>query len=269
MNAIDTHLRRLGDKLTRPCNLALLEYLLSFPERRLQTFTVAPFCTPIKLAALAKVRSLKRTFPRDAPMSQRLKRVRPLVRQLFRGGGKLSMTFIVFIAPNRAHRQYLSITSGRPLSPRFVCSDDLEEFYRWFGCLTERWPRGDDGFIPQRFVVDLGSYGSLGRLMMATPPVELRAYPVIFRGRNGDCAFMDRQGRFRWFGWQRGRLKPIADSFSDFLSAYIQYRSRYDAMPFEAAGRHRGKYYEDDLAGSRVDAALVDREFAQSGSRED
>jgi hypothetical protein len=76
---------------------------------------------------------------------------------------------------------------------------------------------------------------------------------------------MDREGRFRWFGWQRGKVKGIADSFPEFLSQYIRYRSRQDALPFEAAGRRRAQYYRDDVAMSQVDAALLDREMAERG----
>jgi hypothetical protein len=154
------------------------------------------------------------------------------------------------------------LTSGRPVSTWFDYSEELSEFYRYFGCLTERWPRGDDGFIPARFVVDLGSYGDLGSTMMAIPPEELRRCPVIFRGRNGDCAFSEK-GRFRWFGWQRGNVKEIADSFSELLFKYIEYRSRQDALPFEAAGRRRGQHYSDDVAMSALDAILVDRAMAE------
>lgn len=268
MNEINAYLARLRDKVQQPCHVALLDYLATFPERRLQSFTLAPFCTPKRLAAFRRMRSEKRPVGREAPVSEPRRQTRSLIRQIYRGGWHQTMTFIVFIAANRSHRQYLAVTSGRPVSLRFPCPAELMEFYRYFGCLTEGWPRGNDGFIPPRFLLDLGSYGDLGRTVMAAPPQGLRPYPVVFRGRNGDCAFMDSEGRFRWFGWQRGKVRDIADSFPNFLSEYVRYRSRQDAAPFDAAGRRRGPYTRLDLSVSRLDAELVDREMvAQSGRR--
>src|SRR5262245_32691436 len=122
MIAFDRHLAGLRKKVRHPCNLAMLDYLLSLPERRIQQFTLAPFCTPMRLAAFARVRAQKPRYDRDVPLSTRIKRSAPLMRPLFRGGWKQTTNFIVFISENRAHRQFLAITSGRSVSTWFSCS---------------------------------------------------------------------------------------------------------------------------------------------------
>jgi hypothetical protein len=88
--------------------VALLDYLSSFPERRLHNFTLSPFCAPMRLAALAQKPSLRPKLP----LQKRPKKVRPLVRRLFRGGWRQTLKFVVFIAENRAHREFLVWTWG-------------------------------------------------------------------------------------------------------------------------------------------------------------
>ena len=262
MNTIDDYLAHLRQRLKEPCHVALLDYLSSFPERRLQEFAMSTFCTKQRLTSMARLRAHKPVFGRDVPIQTRVKKASRLFPGLI-SVKEEKTKFIVFIAENRSHRQYLAITSGRPVIPWFDCSAELLEFYRFFGCLAESGPRGDEGFMPAKYVLDLGSYGDFGRIMMARPPKHLRPHPVIFRARSGDCAFMAR-GRFRWFGWRRGKIKGIANSFPQFLSEYVRYRSRQDALPFDAVGRNRSRqYYLEDISVSRVYAALDDKAMAE------
>ena len=227
---------------------------------------MSTFCTKQRLASLARLRTHKPVFGRDVPLQTRLTKA----SQLFPGLLRLKeekRRFIVFIAENRSHRQYLAVTSGQPTTPWFDCPAELLEFYRFFGCLAESGPRGDEGFMPAKYVLDLGSYGDFGRIMLARPPKHLRPHPVIFRARSGDCAFMA-GGRFRWFGWRRGKIKDIANSFPEFVSEYVRYRSRQDALPFDAVGRNRSRqYYLEDISVSRVYAALDDKAMAESTGR--
>jgi hypothetical protein len=258
---IDQYLARLRQRVKQPCNLALLDYLSSFPERRLQEFPFSTFCTKQRLASMSKLRTHKPDFGRDVPIQTRAKKASRLFPGLL-SVKEEKRQFIAFIAENRAHRQYLAITSGRPATPWFDCSAELLEFYRFFGCLAEGGPRGDEGFMPAKYVLDLGSFGDFGRIIMAKPPNHLRPHPVIFRARSGDCAFMA-GGSFKWFGWWRGKIKDIANSFPEFLSEYVRYRSRKDALPFDAAGRKRSRQrYLEDISVCRVYAALEDKAMA-------
>src|ERR1051326_7092551 len=72
MNKIDEYLARLRRRVKQPCNLALLDYRSSCPERRLQDVTMATFCTKQRLASLARLRTHKPVFGRDVPLQTRL-----------------------------------------------------------------------------------------------------------------------------------------------------------------------------------------------------